>query len=347
MDTITERNTVLDALVAPAFLVRCGSIVQVNHAAAGLMIQPGTPISQLLHTGIREFGEFSQGRMYLTLALDGTLRSATVTKLNDDDLFQLERDEQRELTPLSLGAMQLREPLTKALISAERLYSPESGKDALRLNRGLYQMLRILGNMADAAEPSFHPETVDISGAIGEIFEKASALLEHAGKCLRYTGPQEPVYGLADSQQLERAILNILSNAAKYSPAGSCIDAVLSRRDQMLQLTIRDAGCGIGQELLPTVFNRYLREPGIEDPRSGLGLGMVLIKSAAESHGGTVLIDTPDDGGTRITLTLSILQRKDDILRSPVMIVDRYGERDHALIELSDVLPPELYDLSK
>lgn len=346
MDNLTERNTVLDTLVLPAFLVRGGSIVQANLAAAGLMIQPGTPVRQLLHTGIREYGEFSQGRMYLTLSLDGTLRGATVTKLNDDDLFQLEQDENRELTALSLAAMQLREPLTKALISAERLYDPQSGDEALRLNRGLYQMLRILGNMADAAEPSFHPETVDICGVIREIFEKASALLDRSGRSVRFTGPDTPVYGLADSQQLERAILNILSNAVKFAPTVSPIEASLQRRDQMLQLSIRDSGCGIGQELLPTLFSRYLREPGIEDSKSGLGLGMVLIKAAAQCHGGTVLVDTPEDGGTRITLTLAIRQRKDDILRSPVMLVDRYGERDHALIELSDVLPPELYDLS-
>ena len=58
-----------------------------------------------------------------------------------------------------------------------------------------------------------------------------------------------------------------------------------------------------------------------------------------------MLIDTPEDGGTRITLTIPVRQREGDTLRSPTLRPDRYGDRDHALIELSDVLPPEVFDI--
>ena len=219
MEHKAERDMLLDTLMEPAFLVREGTIVQVNKAAADLLIRPGDLVAPLLHTGATEYAVFRQGNMYLTLDIGTERRSACVMRMGEEDFFRAEKEDRRELTALSLAASQLREPLTKALLSAERLYSPESGEDALRLNRGLYQMLRILGNMADAASPASLMETVDISAAIGEIFGKAADLLERSGVELRYTPLGKPVYGLADPQQLERAILNILSNAAKYAPS--------------------------------------------------------------------------------------------------------------------------------
>ena len=345
MENRTDRDMFLDALMEPAFLVEQGIIVQVNKAAAELLIRPGDPVAQLMYTGAKEYAHLELDNMCLTLKLGPGTRSASVYRMDGRDLFRLEKDDRQELTALSLAAIQLREPLSRAILSAERLYDPESGEDALRLNRGLYQMLRILGNMADAAAPASFQETVDIAAVIAEVFEKAAALLARADVELRYEPLDKPVYGLADPQQLERAILNILSNGVKYTDRGCKIEASLTRWEDMLLLSIRDNGQGISEALLPTVFNRYQREPSIENARNGLGLGMTLIRAAAESHGGTVLIDTPQDGGTRITMTVSIRQREGDTLRSPILRPDRYGDRDHALIELSDVLPPELFDI--
>ena len=96
-----------------------------------------------------------------------------------------------------------------------------------------------------------------------------------------------------------------------------------------------------------TVYSRYRRQPGMEDNRFGIGLGMVLIRSTATAHGGTVLIDHPSEGGVRLTMTLAIKQNLDSAVRASIMQVDYAGERDHSLIELSDVLPSSLYETKK
>ena len=101
---------------------------------------------------------------------------------------------------------------------------------------------------------------------------------------------------------------------------------------------------GIAENLRGSIHRRYLRQPTIEDGRYGLGLGMVLIRSAAACHKGTVLIDQPEDTGTRITMTLAIRRNSDPTLRSPILRVDYAGERDHALLELADALPTSLYE---
>ena len=74
---------------------------------------------------------------------------------------------------------------------------------------------------------------------------------------------------------------------------------------------------------------------------------MVLIRSAATHHGGTVLVDRPSGAGTRITMTLAIRKSDDSQLRSPICKIDYAGGRDRTLIELSECLPPDAYESRK
>ena len=134
-----------------------------------------------------------------------------------------------------------------------------------------------------------------------------------------------------------------MPNALKYPPTGGSVAVSLNRQGRMVSLQIRDSGSGIAAEVMGSVFRRFQRQPGIEDGRNGIGLGMVLVRSAAVHHGGTVLIDQPDGQGTRVTMTLAIRQDNSSTLRSPILRVDYAGGRNHTLLELSDVLPPQLF----
>ena len=207
-------------------------------------------------------------------------------------------------------------------------------------------MLRILGNMSDAGRThhTSRQELLELAGFFRETFEKAASLVEHTGVQLRYEGLPRDVLSLADPEQLERAVLNILSNAIKFTPKGGTIDARLTQNGNFLRLSIQDTGSGIPDSVRGSVFDRYLRQPALEDSRYGIGLGMVLIRAAATSHGGAVLIDHPEGKGTRITITLAIRRSTDNQLRSPIMRIDYAGERDHALLELSGCIPAELYE---
>ena len=208
-------------------------------------------------------------------------------------------------------------------------------------------MLRLISNMSDAGRYAAAPvsmEVRNITALLEEIFTKAAALSERSGLHLQYSDIPEAVYTLVNPELLERAVLNVISNAVKFTPAGGTILAKLSRRGKKLCLSIQDSGTGIPEELRSTLFSRYTREPGLEDGRYGIGLGLVIIRSAAAQHGGTVLVDHPQDYGTRITLTLAIRPGSGTTVRSPFLKVDYAGERDHGLLELSDVLPAELYN---
>ena len=183
----------------------------------------------------------------------------------------------------------------------------------------------------------------DISGLMNEIFEQAAGLLLHGDVKLEFTNQEKTVLGLVDRERLERAVHNVISNAVKFSEKGSCIRARLTRRENMLYLTVRDGG-SIQPEQRGNIHMQFRRQPGLEDSRFGIGLGMVMIRSAASINGGTVLITYPEDGGTQLTMSLAIRQNADNMVRTNAFRVDYAGERSHALIELSDVLPVTAYE---
>lgn len=352
MDQITDAMGMIEHLNCPAFCVREGIITNANEAAMGRMIEPGKPITDYLKTGMDEYQDFTDGCLYLTLEICGQNFGFSVIRKQGFDLFQLEQDtENPELQVLALAARELREPLARVMISANQLCAktdPAAGEHAARLNRGLYQMLRLISNMSDAnryaSEAQIPMEVKNIPALLEEIFSKVTSLVDHAGIRLEYTGISEPIYGLVHGDMLERAILNIISNAMKFTPAGGLIQANLRQAHNKLYLSILDSGTGIQQSLRSDIFSRYNRNAGVEDGLFGIGLGFVLIRSAAVRHGGTVLVDQPNESGTRITMTLAIHPGTGKEVRSLMKGPDYAGERDHGLLEFSDVLGPELYD---
>lgn len=345
----------LDLMTQAAFCVRDNTIICVNQAAAARLIAEGSRVSDLLYTGKEEYAEFTQGCLYLTLSVGAEHCGASVTRLQDADVFVLEQDaDHTELQAMALAARELRSPLASIMTIADNLFplADQSADEDLRrqmaqINRGLFQMLRVIGNMSDAAryavETPSRQETRDVTALTEEIFRSAAELIRHGGLELTYQGPEKSVYCLVDAEKLERAIYNILSNAMKFTPKGGTIAAKMVLHGSKLRLSVQDNGSGIAQELRGSVHNRFLRQPGLEDGRFGIGLGMVLIRSTAAAHGGTVLIDHPADCGTRITMTLDIRRTGGNTLSSGILKVDYAGERDHGLIELSDVLPPEAF----
>lgn len=355
MEKQKEIYRMLDLVIRPGFCVKENQIVKLNQAAEGLFLSLNTDIRTMLLTGSEEYAVFENGCLYLQVMIAGQKCGASVTRMDGIDVFILDQEaNNRELRAMALAARELREPLNNLIAITDNLLPhtvPEGDakvSDLLaRMSRDLYQMQRILGNMSDAGHsPAFsQQETRNITQVFDDIFEKAAVLVGHTGIQLHYEGLREEVHGLLDAQQMERAVLNILSNAIKFMSKGGNIDAKLTRHGSILQLSVLDSGSGIAENIRSSVFSRYLRQPVIEDSRYGIGLGMVLIRAAATHHGGTVLIDQPGDIGTRVTMTLKIRQRETAQVRT--LFTDITGGRDQCLIELSDCLPVRVYEKEK
>lgn len=352
MEAEKDNLGMLDLMLEPAFCVRDGVIVKANAAALLYSLSPGREIMPLLLTGEAEYSGFTGGCLSLQLNLEGQPRAASVTRLEDVHVFLLDPEEEDEtLRAMALAARELRQPLSNLIAIVDSLL-PQSASEwdgktrqqMARLSRGLYQLEKAVGNMSDAGAAAvfFHPEYRDIPSIFDEIFQKASALLSTAGASLHYTGLNQSVYGLIDGPMMERAVLNVLSNSLKFMPTGCEIQATLTRQGSFLRLSIQDNGPGIDPNILGSLFSRHLRQPGLEDSRYGIGLGMTIIRSAAMAHGGTVLVDQPENGGTRVTMTLKLCKPTETTLRTPGILLS--GGRDMALIELSQCLPLSVYE---
>ncbi len=344
-----KNSPMLELLLRPAFCVKDGLITEINQAAAAFLLCEGTPVLPLIATGAEEYENFREGCLYLTLSLSGHTVEATVLSMEECHLFVLEQSgEKPELQALALAARELRGSLSGMAAAANRLLSnPERTPEPLaQLNRRLYQMMRTVSNMSDAIIycqcDSVPTEYVEICDFLEELLEKAAVLLRHIGLQLEWELPQEAIYTTADREKLERSVYNLLSNAAKHTPIGGRITVQLQRRGR-LYLSVTDSGTGLNAAAKANAYERYLRTPTLTDGGEGLGLGLVLVRATALLHGGTVLIDHPEGGGTRVTMTLSIRHQKTPQMRTPVLRIDYAGERDHALQELADVLPASLY----
>ena len=355
MEAVNDILSMLDLLPQSAFCVKDGIIVHANPEAKKKFLAENTAISPLLVTGNQEYADFKSGCLYLNVRLCGASCGASVTKVDGYDIFVLEQDDdQAELQAMALAARELRQPLTSLMTVADGLFPlPEDDPDPVmqeriaRINRGLYQMQRIVCNMADAyrycQELNVQEETWNISSKLNEFFQSAVPSVEHIGLQLHYTGLKNPVYGLIDNEMLERAVNNILSNAVKFASKGSIIEAKATQKDSMLYLTVQNSNHADFKPMAGDPFRRFQRQPGIEDSKFGIGLGMVLIRAAAAAHGGTVLLEQTRER-TTLTMTISVRESAEALVRSLIHRPDYAGERDHLLLEFSDFLPATQYN---
>lgn len=354
MEQSKDFIKMLNLIERPAFFVNDGVIRLVNTRAKALFLEENQQIQPLLSTGQEEYLRTPHGFLCLKLKVNDKLWEATVTPMENGDIFTLtEAAVAPELQTMALVAQHLRSSVSSMLTAAEALFpsgiiqeNPQAKEQAAQISRGLHQLLRNIGNMADAgkyqSQEIFPKETLDIDGFFREIMEKSRHFLAEAKILLDYRGLSAPLYCQIYQELLERGIYNLISNSAKFTPAGGTIQASLSRQGTRLYFTLENPA---SQEALPNpaqAFSHYLRQPSIEDGRQGIGLGMVLVRAAAAAHGGTLLLDYTPQGNLRTTMTMEI-QQGGSLVRSPVFRVDYTGERDHGLIELSDILPPNCY----
>lgn len=355
MEEQKEMSGMLEMVMQPAFCVKNGMITIVNQAARHLLIEADRQVDPLLAHNADEYHAFTSGCLYLTLELSGCPYHTSVTHFDGFDLFVIDHvADQAELQAMALTALGLREPLSDIMAVTDQLFpAGETPEDPLtqtrlsQMHRRLNQLHRMVCNMTDAIQyTSNTPPRMacqDVCAVIAEIFDQAQVLVSGCGMRLTYSGPREAIVCMIAPDRLERAIYNILSNSMKHCQPGGLIEAKLTHRGSKLYLSIKDDGSGIPRELLGSVYNRFRRQPSMEPAATGLGLGMVLVRGAAVTHGGTVLIDQPTGRGTRITMSIAIQKSQGSVVRSGILNVDYAGERDHGLLELSDVLPAKFY----
>lgn len=156
---------------------------------------------------------------------------------------------------------------------------------------------------SDTAADSLQREAVDVGEALATIGAFYEAAASEAGVLLRVTSAPGLRADL-DRTLFQQAIGNLISNALAHTAAGGSVELAAAGGEQGVQITVRDTGCGIAREHLPHIFERFYR---VEQARTGsqenAGLGLAVVKSIVNRHGGEVSIESEVGKGTEVRLT--------------------------------------------
>lgn len=208
-------------------------------------------------------------------------------------------------TPLGIimSAVELLRNYHERLDSARRGELFEDIHVATRRMGALMEQVLVLGG-ADAGKLAFSPEPIDLQGLCLKLVDES--LSATARKC-----PVEPrldpaLEGAVGSESLLRHIFsNLLSNAAKYSPAGSPVEFIVQREENEAVFVVRDRGIGIPAEDQARVFEAFHRAGNVAD-LPGSGLGLLITKRCVELHGGSIGFHSRAGEGTCFTVRLPV-----------------------------------------
>jgi signal transduction histidine kinase len=212
---------------------------------------------------------------------------------------------------VAVASHELRTPLTALLgfseLLAQRRFEPgEVRRMAEVMQHETERLVRIVDDFLDLSrlerglEPRLSRAPVEVAPAVTaavEVFRRAGSH-DLVVDC----EPTLPVVD-ADADALDRILKNLVANAMKYSPPGSAVHVAARATDHAVEFSVRDAGRGIPAEALPRVFEPYYRAPGVGSAR-GAGLGLAVVKSLIDAHGGTVHLESAPGEGTRVTFVL-------------------------------------------
>ncbi len=145
------------------------------------------------------------------------------------------------------------------------------------------------------------PEPVELAAVVPELLERFRGALEIDR--VRLVAEPDVPRALADPQRLERVVVNLLTNALKYSPAQGEITVEVARDPEGVALVVTDRGIGIAPEDVPHVFERFFRARGARRPE-GLGLGLYITRLLVQAHGGRIDVSSQLGQGSTFRVVL-------------------------------------------
>src|SRR5262249_54661348 len=156
------------------------------------------------------------------------------------------------------------------------------------------QLARLLDDLLDVARITqgritLRREPTYLAGIVARAVETTRAVVEERGHTLDVRLPADDVRVHADPARIEQVVVNLVTNAAKYTEPGGRIGLELRRDGKHAVLAVRDSGIGIAPDMLPRVFDLFAQaERGLDRAQGGLGIGLTIVKRVVELHGGRV-----------------------------------------------------------
>lgn len=206
----------------------------------------------------------------------------------------------------------LRSPIVSVLALMQQPASTERDErvaDYARRSLTISEQFLQLSRLESQPQIELYPLEIlaVVDNARDQVFERARAAGVGIAEICWQEPSSETVFMLGNGELLERALVNLLGNAVKYSDRGTQVRVELKRQDDRLHIAIVDEGLGIPADDLPHLFAPYFRAAeGALAARRGAGLGLRFVRTVADRHGGTIRVDSEPGQGSTFTLTLPV-----------------------------------------
>lgn len=269
------------------------------------------PIAKLRQQAVRAGrGDFSQ-RVEVTKPTELRQLAGAFNRMADEINL---REEQREgyihtishdlrgpLTIIQGQAQLVRRALSQAGLGPKEQASAEAILTTTRRMNALIQDL-VDSARLDGGQLRLNMEPLDLASFVLDLKERLSGAME--AQRVRVEAPEGPPMVLADPDRMERILINLLSNALKYSPADSDVVVSFTKDDAVIVTSVADRGPGIPADELPRLFERYYRMKSTRGQREGIGLGLYITKALVEAHSGRIWVESELGRGSTFRFSL-------------------------------------------
>ena len=224
-----------------------------------------------------------------------------------DSLHRFTADASHEMkTPLMVLRAGVERALVHPGVPAEILQSLDETLAQINQMSEMVENLLTLAR-ADEGRAPLAVEESDLRDILGDVAETAGMLGESAGISVTGDIPAAPLSMAVDRHRIREMLLNLVTNAIKYTPQGGTVSLGLTQEDGSVVFTVADTGIGIAPGDLPHIFERFWRADPARSrtgDRPGTGLGLAITKWIAEAHGGSITVQSRPGRGSVFTVRL-------------------------------------------
>jgi signal transduction histidine kinase len=217
---------------------------------------------------------------------------------------------------IGFASHELKTPLTTAngYIQLANKTPELAGEFIPRIGRQLERLTAIITDLLDISR--IHAGRIDMDFkevGLAELIRSSVDALEQVTKKHRFEC-RLPVHDItirADAKKIEQVIVNLVSNAVKYSPAGTGIILEAILLGDQIRVRVQDSGIGIAREHIPKIFNRFYRISRTANTAEGLGLGLYISQAIIEAHGGRIWVESEEGKGSVFYFSFPVLRAAD------------------------------------